>query len=222
MLRIDDVSRRYGRRWALVHVSASVDAGQACMLVGANGSGKSTLIRCLATSLRPHHGRVMLGGADLWERRAELRAGIAYLGHQAHVYDDLSAAENLNVWARLGGYSVDIAALLARVGLDPERRDPVRTFSAGMRRRIALARMLLKTPRLVLLDEPFTALDPVGRELMLSVIRELKAGGAAVLMATHEAAVSGLVCERALALEAGRVRYDGPADGLPEHAVGVE
>jgi heme exporter protein A len=163
-----------------------------------------------------------LNDKDLWEHRALLRTEIAYLGHQAHVYDDLSAGENLEVWARLGGYSVDIPRLLERVGLDPGRRDAVRTFSAGMRRRIALARMLLKAPKLVLLDEPFTALDPVGRELMLSVIRELKGRGAAVLMATHEAAISSQVCGRALALEAGCVRYDGPPDGLPEHAVGVE
>ena len=216
MLRVDDVSRRYGRRWALVHVSLAVEAGQGCMLVGANGSGKSTLIRCLATSLRPHHGAISLGGRDLWVHRGELRPQIAYFGHQAHVYDDLSAAENLDVWARLGGYTPDVPALLARVGLDPARRDPVRTFSAGMRRRIGLARMLLKRPKLVLLDEPFTALDPVGKQLMLSVIRELKAGGAALLMATHTPQVSRLVCERAVALDAGIVTFDGASGELPD------
>jgi len=215
MLHVDDLSRRYGRRWALIHVTVEVAAGQGCMLVGPNGSGKSTLIKCLATALSPHRGAVRLDGTDLWASRGELRRSIAYLGHQAHVYDDLSGAENLEVWARLGGYTPDIPALLQRVGLDPERPDPVRTFSAGMRRRIALARMLLKSPKLVLLDEPFTALDPPGRELMLSVARQLKEQGAALVMATHLPSVASRVCERALALEAGRVTYDGPAEELP-------
>jgi heme exporter protein A len=217
MLHIDDLSRRYGRRWALIHVSTTLAAGQGCMLVGANGSGKSTLIKCLATALHPHQGRALLDGEDLWLQRARLRPKIAYLGHQAHVYGDLSATENLKVWADLGGYTPDISQLLNRVGLDPTRHDAVRTFSAGMQRRIALARMLLKKPKLVLLDEPFTALDPTGRELMISVIAELKASGAAVLMATHHPAESAQVCERALALDAGKVKYDGPSDSLPAH-----
>ncbi len=222
MLHVDDLSRRYGTRWALVHISTQVEAGRGCMLIGPNGSGKSTLIKCLATALRPHKGRVLLGGQDVWPNRAALRPDIAYFGHQAHVYDDLSGAENLRVWASLGGYTPDIPALLARVGLDPERDDPVRTFSAGMRRRIALARMLLKKPRLVLLDEPFTALDPPGRELMLSVISELKETGAAVLMATHLPPVAARVCEKALALESGQVQYDGPSDALPSELAVVE
>lgn len=215
MLHVDDLSRRYGKRWALVHIRTTLEEGHGCMLVGPNGSGKSTLIKCLATSLRPHHGKVVLDGKEVWPNRAELRPSIAYFGHQAHVYDDLSGPENLRVWASLGGYDPDIPALLRRVGLDPDRDDPVRTFSAGMRRRIALARMLLKKPRLVLLDEPFTALDPPGRELMLSVIRELKETGAMVLMATHLPPVASLVCEKALALEAGKVQFDGPSSRLP-------
>jgi len=215
MLHVDDLSRRYGRRWALIHITLEVGAGRGCMLVGPNGSGKSTLIKCLATALSPHRGAIRLGGRDLWAERSKLRRDIAYLGHQAHVYDDLSAAENLAVWASLGGYEPDIPALLQRVGLDPERRDPVRTFSAGMRRRIALARMLLKKPRLVLLDEPFTALDPPGRELMISVAQQLKDDGAALVMATHLPAVATRVCEQALALESGRITYDGDAASLP-------
>jgi len=215
MLHVDDLSRRYGRRWALIHVHLQLEAGQGCMLVGPNGSGKSTLIKCLATALSPHHGQVTLDGRPLWGERSALRREIAYLGHQAHVYDDLSAAENLDVWSRLGGYTPDIPALLRRVGLDPDRHDPVHTFSAGMSRRIALARMLLKTPRLVLLDEPFTALDPPGRELMISVAQELKSHGAALVMATHLPTVAARVCEQALALEAGKVTYDGPSSDLP-------
>ena len=214
-LPIDDVSRRYGRRWALVRLSVTVEPGQAWMILGPNGSGKSTLLKVLSTALRAHKGSIRLGGSDLWENRAALRRRIAVLGHQAHVYDDLSAAENLDVWGRLGGYTPDIPALLERVGLDPERRDPVRTFSAGMRRRIALARMLLKSPEVVLLDEPFTALDPAGRELLINVCRSLRDEGATLLMATHLPTVARRICDHTLMLEAGATVYCGPSDEAP-------
>lgn len=215
-LRIDDVSRRYGRRWALVHVDVEIGQGQAWMLLGHNGSGKSTLIGCLSTALRVHEGRITLGGRDLWEHRQELRGKIAVFGHKPHLYDDLSAAENLGVWARLGDLEADIPALLRRVGLDPDRRDPVRTFSAGMRRRTALARMLLKKPELVLLDEPFTALDPAGRQLLVGVIRSLREAGATVVMATHLPQAARAVCDHALLLDQGAVTFSGAVSALPQ------
>ncbi len=214
-LHVEDVSRRYGRRWALVHVALTIGAGESWMVLGNNGSGKSTLLRCLATALRVHEGRILFGDRDLWAHRFELRSEIAFLAHQTHLYDDLSAVENLRVWARLGGMDRSGTELLERVGLDPSRRDPVRTFSAGMRRRVALARVLLKTPRVVLLDEPFTALDPGGRQLVVEIVRDLSKAGASVVMATHLFAVSRQVCDRAVLLDAGRVTYAGWADGAP-------
>ena len=220
-LRIDDLSRRYGRRWALIHLQVEVQPGDAWMVLGPNGSGKSTLLKCLSTALKPHHGHMFLAGEDLWANRARLRRRIAVLGHQAHVYDDLSAAENLQVWSQLGGYAPDIPALLQRVGLDPARRDPVRTFSAGMRRRIALARMLLKQPDLVLLDEPFTALDPAGRQLLLNVVRSLQEDGATLMMATHLPAVAAEVCTHTLMLEGGKMVYQGPTSDAPLEGIGT-
>jgi heme exporter protein A len=215
-IAIDDVARRYGRRWALAHVQLRIEPGQAWMLLGHNGSGKSTLIRCLATALRVHQGQIRYGGRDLWENRAELREHIVILGHQPYLYDDLSAKENLSVWASLGALGrVDLDAALERVGLDPGRREPVRAFSAGMRRRVALARMLLKIPELVLLDEPFTALDPGGRELLIGVIRQLREQGATLVMATHLPQVARACAEHAVILDSGKVVYSGLVDGLP-------
>ncbi|MEM6929691.1 MAG: ATP-binding cassette domain-containing protein, partial [Myxococcota bacterium] len=123
-LSVDDVSRRYGRRWALARVTLEIPAGGAWMLLGPNGSGKSTLIKCLSTRLKCHHGTIRLDGRDLWENRAELRRRIAVLSHASALYDDLSARENLDVWSRLGGPQPDADGLLRRVGLDPERPDP--------------------------------------------------------------------------------------------------
>jgi heme exporter protein A len=214
-LEIDDVSRRYGPRWALAHVTARIAPGESWMLLGHNGSGKSTLLGCLATSLRTHHGQIRWGGADVWADRTAWRRTVGVFVHKLMLYDDLSAQENLTTWARLGGLEADVAGVLRRVGLDPDRHDPVRTFSAGMRRRAALARLLLKKPAVVLLDEPFTALDPAGRELLMGVIRELRDAGATVLMATHLPQVARAVAEHAMILERGRQVFVGPVASLP-------
>jgi len=180
------------------------------MVTGPNGSGKSTLLRLLATALKPHQGRVLWGERNLWQDREALRGGIAFLGHSLHVWDDLSPRDNLVAWARMGSLQADPDALLERVDLDPKRTDPVRTLSAGMKRRLAIARMLLKRPSLALLDEPFGALDPAGRALVLEVIDELRASGTTLAIATHlpDSARSG--CSHHLQLEAGQIVSAGP------------
>ena len=198
-----------------MHVTVEIASGESWMLLGHNGSGKSTLLRCIATAQKIHHGSIRFGGRDLWANREELRRKISVLGHAPALYDDLSAVENLSVWSRLGGYSADFGALLKTVGIDASRRDPVRTFSAGMRRRVAIARMLIKQPEIVLLDEPFTALDPEGREWLLGVIEGLREQGATVMMATHLPAVARSVADKALILEAGKVVFRGKTADLP-------
>jgi heme exporter protein A len=213
-LVVRDLSRRFGPKWVLVRVGFELPAGGGLLLLGANGSGKTTLLRVLATALRPHHGEARWGGRPLWDDREALRPAIALWSHATHLYDDLSARENLLVWARLGGYPSDAATLgarLARVGLADTGDRPVRAFSAGMKRRLALARTLLKRPRLALLDEPFTNLDAEGTALVGAVIDELKADGASVILSTHTPDLGRRHCERALRLEDGRVAWAGPA-----------
>ncbi|MEN0062876.1 MAG: heme ABC exporter ATP-binding protein CcmA [Myxococcota bacterium] len=221
-LSVEDVSRRYGRRWALARVTLEIPPGDSWMLLGPNGSGKSTLIKCLSTRLKVHHGTIRLGGEDLWMHRSRLRRQIAVLSHDSALYDDLSSRENLDVWARLGAFSPDPVSLLERVGLEPDRPDPVRTYSAGMRKRLALARVLLKQPSILLLDEPFTALDPAGRDLLVSVIRELQEGGTTLIMATHLPRVAQQVCANALVLESGQPIYQGPSSDVPADRLGMQ
>lgn len=209
-LHLDELSRRFGRRWAVARVSVDIPAGSGFAITGGNGSGKTTLLRCLSTALHPHYGHATLGGLDMWQQRDLVRPQVALLSHATRLYDDLSGAENLDVWARLGGFEVDVAAAMARVGLDWSRPEPVRAYSAGMRRRLALARALLKNPKLVLLDEPFASLDPEGREMVRSVIRDLRDVGTTVIVATHLPASAQQVCDRAIRLEAGQIVWRGP------------
>ena len=215
------LSRRYGRRWALSDVSLSVETGTVVMLAGRNGSGKSTLLRVLATALRPDHGTAKVAGHDVRHEREAIRRKVALLAHQSFLYEALSARENLGVAASFLRRDAE-ADLLERVGLLGRADDPVASFSAGMRKRLALARVLLQDASVVLLDEPYGELDPPGFDLLDGAIRELRARGATVIMATHLVERGRRLCDRALLLEDGRLAWSGAAAAMPTTAHGAE
>jgi heme ABC exporter ATP-binding subunit CcmA len=205
-VEVEGLARRYGRRWALSDVSFTVPHASVMMVAGHNGAGKSTLFRILATAIRPDRGKVTIGGFDAIRQRADVRRMTALLSHQNYLYEALTARENLQVTAdHLGVARSGIAAVLDQVGLAARANDTVSTFSAGMRKRLSFARVLLQEPRLVLLDEPYGALDPAGFELVDEVIASFKARGATVMMATHQLERSARLSDLSLVLEAGRV-----------------
>jgi heme exporter protein A len=200
--------RRFGRRWAYARVDLEVAAGERLLVVGANGSGKTTLLRSLATILRPSQGDLRLFGLDPWQHASHVRPRLALLGHSLGLYEDLSAGDNLRVVGRLADRPPpDTADLLGRVGLD-DRPDPVRAYSAGMRKRLQVAALLVQKPDLILLDEPFAALDPAGVDDLADLISTLPG---AVVMASHQILRASEICDRALLLEQGLPRWSGPA-----------
>jgi heme exporter protein A len=149
---------------------------------------------------------VKIGGFDVVRDRVDVRKLTAMLAHQSYLYESLTARENLTVVADHLRVSRDrVNPLLAQVGLGARGDDLVSTFSAGMRKRLSFARVLLQSPRVVLLDEPYGALDPPGFELVDAVIAELKASGATIVMATHQLERAGKLCDSQLVLEQGLV-----------------
>jgi heme exporter protein A len=205
--RLHNVSRRYGRRWALVRVSYEVPAGSAVLLSGGNGAGKTTLLRVLATALKPTRGTLEIFGQPASQQTEVLRPRIGLVTHDSHLYEDLSAAENLYLACTLKPdlERARVPGLLERVGLAGRAHSAVRTFSAGMRRRLCIARLLLRQPDLVLLDEPFGQLDPEGVTLTEQIIGELREARTTLVIATHDIDRGRALCDRRLHLAAGRV-----------------
>jgi heme exporter protein A len=219
VLECDVVARRFADRWVLRGISLRVEPGAVLGVRGRNGSGKTTLLRIAATLLSPTRGSCRVYGYDLVRDRAECRELIGYLGHQAGLYEELTAAENLEFAQRMRGERVDRTAIgdvLERVALagDGDRR--VRAFSAGMRRRLALARLMLRPPRLLLLDEPYASFDADGIGVVNSFALSVAESGGAVLIATHDV-IHGHIITSEIRIEGGRIAAAETA-GLPGSA----
>ncbi|HUP58938.1 MAG TPA: heme ABC exporter ATP-binding protein CcmA [Thermoanaerobaculia bacterium] len=220
VIDVQRLSRRYGARWALADVSFQVAQGTVMMVAGRNGAGKSTLFRVLSTAIRPDRGAATIGGFDVVKDREDVRKLTAMLSHQSYLYESLTAKENLQIVAdHLGIRRNGVGALLDQVALGGRADDAVSTFSAGMRKRLSFARVLLQQPRVVLLDEPYGALDPPGFDLVDDVIRDLKSKGTTILMATHQWERSAALSDVCLVLDAGRVVWMGKAGEAMEHEV---
>lgn len=210
--------RRYGRRWALLDVDLQVPQGASVLIAGRNGSGKSTLLRVLSTAIRPDRGELRIAGRDVREARAEVRRRLSLLGHATYTYDGLTALQNLEVTAAMGGFPRrpgELLALLERVGLAQRAHDEVQTFSAGMKKRLSLARTLLQDAEVVLLDEPYNQLDTSGFLLVDGILASLRTRGKTVLLVSHLLERGAACCDLGVVLEAGRVHWTGPARELP-------
>ena len=196
------LARRYGRRWALSDVSFQLAPGKIMMVAGRNGSGKTTLLRILSTAIRADIGHATVGGHDIVKERDAIRCATALLAHQSYLYESLTARENLEI---ISGAPAASAAL-ERVGLLDRANDAVSTFSAGMRKRLSFARVLLQKPSIAFLDEPFGQLDPEGFALVDDVVREFKSRGVTVLIATHQTERCAKLADTRLLLDEGRVQ----------------
>lgn len=211
---VSGIARRFGHRWALRDASLHVEPGTVAALVGHNGSGKTTLLRIIATTLRPTRGSGSVFGHDLVREADGIRELVAVLGHTPGLYGDLTARENLEFALRMSGRAPtrqEVDEALDRVGLATEADELVRTFSAGMQRRLALARVLLRRPRLILLDEPYAAFDAEGIACVNAILAEHKAAGGAAIVATHDPVRAAPVVDRFWAIDHGRTTPTEPA-----------
>jgi heme exporter protein A len=217
-LELRGIARRFGRRWALRGIDLTASPGQVIAITGRNGSGKTTLLRIIATLLRPTRGQARVFGHDLVRNADEIRHHVGFLAHDTGLYANLTAEENLVFSQRMAGGSADrsaVAEVLAEVGLAAERRERVRGFSSGMRRRLALARLLLRPPSLLLYDEPYASFDADGVTRVNQFAMDVAARGGVVLIATHDVIRAEPVMNRQVHIDNGRViERSGHVDDL--------
>jgi heme ABC exporter ATP-binding subunit CcmA len=213
-----------GRFPALSGVDLTVAAGEVVAVLGPNGAGKSSLLRACAGLLPVTSGEAVVLGCDLRADRTAVRRRVGLLGHDASLYDELTAAENVRFAVRAAGVPVGrVDPALERLGIVGRlRRTQAARLSAGQRRRTVLAILVARAPELWLLDEPHAGLDAGARALLDGLVREVAAGGAAVVLSSHEPALASALADRILTMSGGRVAEEQRRpvlSAVPEGAV---
>ena len=210
-LEIDGVSKYYGHFPALRNVRFTVEAGSTVALLGRNGAGKTTLLKILAGLSRPSEGSVRISGTEVREQSTRRKIGV--LGHGISLYDELTAIENLTLFAKLHGLenpAKQALAWLERTGLDRVRDGLVREFSRGMRQRLAVARAFIHEPQVLLLDEPFTALDDRAIAVLQDLLGDAHANGRTIIMSTHQLREALQLATNVVLIQRGQVAHHGP------------
>jgi len=209
-LAVENLWKYYGDYPALRGIAFSAAPGACVALLGRNGAGKTTLLRILAGLSKPTRGTVRVFGKDCLD--AEVRRCTGLIGHGIGIYDELSAYENLRLFAALYGLADPRRAALEwleRTGLERVRDGLVREFSRGMRQRLAVARAFLHKPSLLLLDEPFTALDDRAIALLQGLLQESLAAGATIVMSTHQLREALELATHVVLIVKGRLAHSG-------------
>lgn len=208
-LQLRAIGKRFGRLAVLRDVNLTVGDGEIVGLIGANGSGKTTLLSIAMGLLPMSDGERRLGGERVDDISLQQRAAMAFVTHTTQLYPGLTARENMQLWRSLrqavDAPFGDIEPVLERLGLSHAIDRTVGTFSRGMMQRLCLARALAGRPQLLLLDEPFTSLDPPGRGRLAQVLREEADRGLAVLLSSHDYDAIIDVTDRVVLLSGGRI-----------------
>jgi heme ABC exporter ATP-binding subunit CcmA len=209
-VKVDGVWKYYGDYPALRDINLIAEPGACLALIGRNGAGKTTLLRSIAGFTRPGKGEIAIFGTG--PRETETRRSLGFIGHGISVYDELSALENLTLFGKLYQLPDPKAAAmqwLERTGLEKVKDGLVREFSRGMRQRLAVARAFLHDPRVLLLDEPFTALDDRAIAVLQTLLREALASGKTIVMSTHQLREALDLATHVALLNRGKVAFHG-------------
>ena len=217
MVDVQGLTKVYGRTLALDTVDLRVESGQVVALLGPNGAGKTTLLKLLATAIKPTAGGGWILGLDLLKGRDAIRRRIGMISHNHHLYDDLTAQENLKFAAVMHGMRAEagpIRKALAEAGLDGQATWRVRTFSTGMKRRLVIAKMLLFEPELLFLDEPHNTLDQAAIALLNGYVASVAARGGAAVMASHNLSRAYDMSDRFVLMRDGAATFRVEKQGL--------
>ncbi|WP_157247781.1 ABC transporter ATP-binding protein [Nonomuraea typhae] len=216
-LDIDGLAKRFGDTLAVDHITLAVPQGSFYGLVGQNGAGKTTALSMAVGLLRPDAGRAAVFGKDVWHDPGQAKALVGVLPDGLAMPERLTGREVLTYLGLLRGLDKDVVRaraeeLLAVLELDRAEKTLVIEYSTGMRKKIGLAVALLHAPRLLVLDEPFEAVDPVSAATIKTILRGFVAGGGSVVLSSHVMALVEQLCDHVAVIDKGRVAAAGPLD----------
>lgn len=215
----DELTHWYGELVAVDHISFNVAEGEILGFLGPNGAGKTTTIRMLTGQLKPKAGKATLLGIDISKNLDRVQGDIGVCFEETNLYEQMSATENLRLFARLFGmHRFDCDALLERVGLGGRGKDRVETYSKGMKQRLMVARSIVNRPRILFLDEPTVGLDPTSAESIRNIILQERERGATVFLTTHDMMEADKLSDRVAFMNQGKiVALDTPHNLKQQH-----
>lgn len=219
MIRIEGISKSFGDNKAVDSISFEVSTGEIFGFLGPNGAGKSTTLNILSTLLKPDEGRIYINNQDLQEHKKACQSQIGVVPQEISLYADLSALDNVLFWGGL--YGLPRATLKERalqalemVGLSDRKKDTIKTYSGGMKRRINLACSILHEPKILLLDEPTVGVDIQSRNHIFEVIEKLRDEGMTIIYTTHYLDEVERLCDNIAIIDGGRIKAQGDLEAL--------
>ena len=203
---VENLTYKYGTLLAVDHIFFDIGKGEILGFLGPNGAGKTTTVKMLTGQLRPQEGRAFLLGHDVVKETAIVKSQIGVCFEQTNLYEQMSALENLNLFADLFGINkFDGIALLKRVGLAGREKDKVANYSKGMKQRLMVARSLVNVPQIIFMDEPTAGLDPVSSEAIDNLILEERQRGATIFLTTHDMWEADKLCDHVAFMNQGKI-----------------
>ena len=227
MIRLKDLTKRYGKFTAVDGISLEVPRGELFGLLGPNGAGKTTTMRMIAGILQPTSGSIQVGGVDMLARPLEAKARIGFIPDRPFVYDKLTGGEFLRFAAALYGQDGPqvekrIDELLEIFDLGAWKHELTEAYSHGMRQKLIICGALVHRPELIVVDEPMVGLDPRSARLLKDLFRQFVDLGGTVLMSTHTLEVAEVMCDRIAIVYHGRIAASGTMDELREQTESAE
>ncbi len=223
MIKLENLTKRYGKFTAVDRLHLHVPRGELFGFLGPNGAGKTTTLRMIAGILRPTEGRAWIGGDDLLKDPMSAKQRLGFIPDRPYVYEKLTGAEFLRFVAGLFGQDGDmverrIEELLELFELSAWKNELVESYSHGMRQKLIISSALIHRPECIVVDEPMVGLDPKGARLLKDIFREFVERGGTVLMSTHTLEVAEAVCDRIAIIQEGKLIASGSMTELRQHA----
>ena len=217
MIALRNVSKRFGFRTVLQGIDLDIKTGDRTLLLGNNGAGKTTLLNIICSLTSPSEGEIFFKGRNYREAGHQLRQATASIAHESRLYGDLTATENLKVFGNLHSLKnlfPQIEKSLKFMDLDHAKHIPVHTFSSGMIKRLAIAKLILCQPEFLILDEPYSGLDENSTQLLQEYLKKFHQEGGTILMVTHQYSFGLQLCDRVLVIRNRSIHHDVPASRI--------